>query len=86
MQMLQSLVYQQTRQSETNMARAVVHWLAQDRDEALIQYDAALNGQPEWQNPNWVRAPYAPQVAQAVQEMLLERARRAHKAKSAATR
>ncbi len=86
MQMLQTLIYEPTRQPETNMARGVVHWLAQDRDEALIHFDAALHGQPEWQNPNWVRALYSPQVAQSVQEMLAERARRAQKAKSAATR
>jgi beta-barrel assembly-enhancing protease len=86
MQVLQTLIYEPTRQPEINMARAVVHWLAQDHDEALIVFNAALHGQPEWENPNWVRALYSPQVAQAIQEMLAERARRAQKAKSAAAR
>jgi tetratricopeptide (TPR) repeat protein len=66
--------------SEQAMIRAVAHWLAQDRDQALSDYNNALARQPEWKNSRWVKALYSPLVAQCIQEMQSERERRKHKA------
>jgi hypothetical protein len=35
-----------------------------------------VSGQPEWENPRWVKALYSPLVAQSVQQMQVERERR----------
>jgi len=60
---------------ERAMAQAVAFWLAREPDEALRDYDRAMAGQPEWGNPNWVKALYSPLVAQGVEEMRAERER-----------
>ncbi len=63
-------------QSEKAMARAVARWQAQERDAALGDFAAAMSGQPEWENPRWVKALYSPLVAQSVQQMQVENQRR----------
>jgi predicted Zn-dependent protease len=62
-------------QSERAMARAVARWQAQERDAAFGDFSAAVSGQPEWENPRWVKALYSPLVAQSVQQMQVERRR-----------
>lgn len=68
-------VVQQRLQSERTMAQAVAFWQAKENEEALRDYDRAVAGQPEWTNPQWVKALYSPQVAQSAQEMHDERER-----------
>ena len=65
------------------MARAVTRWQAQEHDEALVDFNAALAGQPEWENSSWVKALYSPLVTQSIQEMQAERERRKQKARIA---
>ena len=86
LQMLDENVYQPQNQSERMIARAVVRWQTVQHDEALRDYDAALNNAPEWGNPNWVTALYSPLVAKTVHEMQLESQNRKQKAKVAASR
>jgi predicted Zn-dependent protease len=86
LQMLDENVYQPQNQSERMIARAVVRWQTTQQDEALRDYDAALNNAPEWGNPKWVSALFSPLVAKTVHEMQLESENRKRKAKLAATR
>jgi len=59
-----------------SMARAVCRWQAQQPDEALPSFLAALDKGPEWNDPKWVRALYSSSVVQSVQEMRAEETRR----------
>lgn len=63
-------------QSEISMARAVAHWLAMDRDNALAEFQSSLNREPAWKNPVWIGAQYSGTVSRAVAEMLAETERR----------
>jgi len=63
-------------QPERAMARAVARWQAQERDPALSDFSAAVSGQPEWANPQWVKALYSPLVARSIQQMQTESERR----------
>lgn len=64
------------------MARAVVLWLSQEREQDLRDFEAALNAQPEWGNPAWVKGLYSPTVAQSVGEMQAEKELRERKARA----
>jgi len=86
LQMLDENAYQPQNQSERMLARAVVRWQSVQRDEALRDFEAALNNAPEWGNPKWVKALYSPLVAQTIQEMQLESEIRKKKSKVAASR
>jgi beta-barrel assembly-enhancing protease len=68
--------YEQEFQAERAMALGVAFWQAREPDEALGDLDRALAGQPEWGNPNWVKALYSPLVARSVEEMQAEAGRR----------
>ena len=68
------------------MVRAVARWQAQEHDQALLDFNVAMAGQPEWDNSSWVRALYSPLVAQSVREMQAERERRKQKARAVASR
>jgi len=68
--------YEEFLQGERSMAQGVAFWQAQERDEALSDFDRAVPSQPEWENASWVKALYSPLVAQSVQEMQAERERR----------
>jgi beta-barrel assembly-enhancing protease len=59
--------------SERMMATAVARWQSQDRDTALIDFERAIIGHPEWANPHWVSSLFSPLVAQTVQDMQAER-------------
>ena len=72
--------------SARGIARSVVLWQSQQHDEALRDFDSALNDAPEWGNPQWVSALYSPLVAKTVHEMQLESENRKRKAKVAASR
>ena len=86
LQTLDSAAYEQRIQPGMAMVRPVAKWQAQEKDEALRDFDIALGGQPEWENSSWVKALYSPLVAQSIQEMQAERERRRMKAKVAASR
>jgi predicted Zn-dependent protease len=68
---------------EHAMIRAVVRWQAQEHDQALLDFNNALDGQPEWKNSRWIQTLYSPLVAQSIQEMNSERERRKQKAGAA---
>lgn len=70
----------------TPMARAVVLWLSQEREQGLRDFEAALNAQPEWVNPAWVKALYSPTVTQSVGEMQAEKQLRERKVRAASRR
>ncbi len=58
------------------MAQSVAtFWKANESEEALRDFDRAVAGQPEWDNPKWVKALYSPLVAKTVEEMKAERER-----------
>ena len=78
-------VYQEHPQGERAMAQGVALWQAKENEEALSEFDRALESQPEWGNARWVKALYSPLVAQSVQEMQAERERQ-KKAREAANR
>jgi beta-barrel assembly-enhancing protease len=69
-------LFDEATRSERNMAQAVAFWQAKQPDAALNNFAGAVNGQPEWENPRWVKGLYSPLVAQSVQEMQAERERR----------
>jgi len=86
LQELDDFVYNQQMQPARAMARAVARWQAQEPEDALRYFEIALQGQPEWNNPNWVRALYSPLVTHNIQQMQAERDRRRQKAAVAAKR
>jgi tetratricopeptide (TPR) repeat protein len=86
LQTLDGAVYEQKIQPERAIVRAVARWQAQERDQALLDFNVAVDRQPEWENSSWVQALYSPLVAQSIQEMQAERERRRQKAKVAASR
>ncbi|HTR25913.1 MAG TPA: M48 family metalloprotease [Terriglobales bacterium] len=75
LQILENSSYDPSLQSDKEIARAVTHWQAQQRDQAMIDF-SAVAAQPEWENANWVKALYSPLVAQSIQEMQAEHERR----------
>lgn len=79
LQTLDGAVYEQNVSPAREIARAVALWQAQQHDEALRNFDVAMSGRTEWENPNWVKALYSPLVRQGVQAMLSERERRKQK-------
>jgi beta-barrel assembly-enhancing protease len=83
---LDTATYEQHVAPERAIVRAVAEWQAQEPNLALQDFDVALRGKPEWENPAWVKAQYSPLVVQSVQEMQSERERRLKKAKVAANR
>jgi tetratricopeptide (TPR) repeat protein len=66
---------EQKYQNERAMAQGVAFWQATEIEEALRDYERAIAGQPEWENPKWVKAVYSPLVAKSVEEMKAERER-----------
>jgi predicted Zn-dependent protease len=86
LQELDDFVYNQQMQPARAMARAVARWQAQEPEDALRYFEIALQGQPEWNNPNWVRALYSPLVTHSIQQMQAEHDRRRQKAAVAAKR
>jgi predicted Zn-dependent protease len=84
LQILQNSAHDPSHQSEKTMARAVAYWQAELRDEAIIDFNSAVAGQPEWRNSDWVKPLYAPLVLRSVQEMQVEQERRKQKVKAAA--
>ena len=84
LQMLQNSTYDPAHQPEKAMARAVAYWQAQLRDEAMIDFNSAVAGQPEWRNSDWVKPLYSSLVARSIQEMQAEQERRKQKLKAAA--
>lgn len=69
-------VYQARPEGERSMAQAVAFWQASETDSAIGDFDRAVTAQPEWLNPQWVKAVYSPLVAQSVEQMKAEHERR----------
>jgi predicted Zn-dependent protease len=86
LQTLNGAVYEQKIQPERAIIRAVARWQAQEHDQALRDFNVAVDAQPEWENSRWVQALYSPLVAQSIQEMQAERERQRQKARVAASR
>ncbi len=86
LQTLESYSYERQAPTEKAIVQAVAHWQAQERDEAMRNFDFAMGNLPEWENPKWVSALYSPLVTQSIQEMQAERERRRQKAKADASR
>jgi beta-barrel assembly-enhancing protease len=63
-------------QRDRQMAQAVVYWLSHQTDSAVGDYRAAIDLQPEWNNPRWVEALYSRLVSASVKEMQAEVERR----------
>jgi len=85
LQMVQNTGYAAGFEPEKAMVRAVARWQAQEQDQALVDFNAALAGEPEWENSSWVKPLYSPLVAQSIQEMQAERERRREKTRVAAS-
>jgi tetratricopeptide (TPR) repeat protein len=85
LQSLNGIAYEQDVHLERAIVRAVANWQAQEHDEAMHDFDIALEAQPEWENSNWVKAIYSPLVAQSIQQMRAERERRRQKMTAAAS-
>ncbi len=66
---------EQKYQDERAMAQGVAFWQSTEIEEAMRDYERATAGQPEWENPKWVKALYSPLVAKSVEEMKAERER-----------
>ncbi len=62
--------------NSAQMGLAIALWRARKTDDALKQFEPAVNAEPRWTNSNLVRAFYSPGVAQTVDEMKSEQARR----------
>ncbi len=86
LQTLANAACTQAIEPERAMLRAVALWQGQEQDQAMLDFNLALAGQPEWGNSNWVKELYSPLVAQSVQEMQAERERRKQKTGVAALR
>jgi beta-barrel assembly-enhancing protease len=84
LQILQNSPYEPAHQTEETMARAVANWQAQLRDQAMLDFNSAFAGQPEWGNPDWVKPLYSPLVARSIEEMQAEQERRKQKLKATA--
>src|SRR4029077_5977127 len=69
-------VYDTNSRPDRMMARAVTLWRGRQLDAALQDFNIAVGGQPEWDNPRWVKGIYSPLVVQSVQEMHAEHERR----------
>jgi predicted Zn-dependent protease len=70
---------------EESMLKAVAFWQSTEADTALEDFTRATLGQPEWNNPHWVRALYSPLVAKCVQEMQAKREERERQGKARLT-
>ena len=81
-----NLVYEEGRVlPERMMVRAVAKWQSEQPNDALSDYQAAIQGQPEWTNPLWIRPLYSAKVAEAVEQMRNEQEKR-RKAQTARSR
>jgi CRISPR/Cas system endoribonuclease Cas6 (RAMP superfamily) len=61
---------------ESEIARSVLFWQEQYKEQALNRFASAIGSQPEWQNPKWVQTLYSPLVAESVEQMQKETERR----------
>lgn len=72
--------------SDRVMALSVAQWLAKEPDNALQSFERAVEDQPEWKNPQWVKALYSPLVAESIEQMTAEAVRRKKLAEARAER
>ncbi|HMD31831.1 MAG TPA: M48 family metalloprotease [Candidatus Acidoferrales bacterium] len=70
------------RADDPAMGLALASWLFRQQEEALREYNLAIQQHPEWQNAAWVAALYPQNTARIVSEVIRERARREAAAKS----
>jgi predicted Zn-dependent protease len=70
-------------ESETTMARAVARWRAEEKDQAMKEFEEAFDGaKAVWENSRLIKALYSPMTAQSIVEMNDEFERRRKKAKT----
>jgi predicted Zn-dependent protease len=62
--------------AEISMGTAVAYWLADNRDNAIVAYQSAINSQPAWANREWYGPQYSLTVTNAITEMKAEVERR----------
>jgi len=86
LQVVQNTGYAAGIEPEKAMVRALARCQAQEQDQALVDFNVALVGEPEWGNSSWVKALYSPLVAQSIQEMQAERERRRQRTRITAVR
>jgi predicted Zn-dependent protease len=58
------------------MGLAIAQWRLHRADDAMKNYEGAVDAEPRWTNPALVRAFYSPSVAQSVAEMQAEQTKR----------
>jgi tetratricopeptide (TPR) repeat protein len=76
LQIIQNSYEDNTERTDRTMASTVARWQAQERDEALREFQTAIERQPQWKNPRWVGALYSPLVVQSIADMQAELDRR----------
>jgi hypothetical protein len=54
------------------MAIAVAHWLAEERVQALGNYQSAVDRQPAWKDSAWYTPQYSPAVSRAISEIKID--------------
>ena len=62
---------------ERRVGLAVAEWQAGQFDRALSEFYGATHLQPEWLNPQWVKALYSPGVATTIEKLKAEQKKRA---------
>jgi predicted Zn-dependent protease len=61
---------------ERRVGLAVAQWQAQQFDRAVGEFAGATISQPEWLNPQWVKALYSPGVVKTIEELKAEQKKR----------
>ncbi len=62
--------------NSTAMGQAIILWRKHDAEKAMKNYEVAIVAEPRWTNPILVKAFYSPGVAESVEEMNSEHAKR----------
>ncbi len=62
--------------NERRVGLAVAQWQAQQFDRAVGEFAGATVSQPEWLNPQWVKALYSPGVAKTIEDLKAEQKKR----------
>ncbi len=62
--------------NERRVGLAVAEWQAGQFDRASSEFYGATYPQPEWLNPQWVKALYSPGVAKTIEELKAEQKKR----------
>ena len=58
-----------TRTHHSDMVWAVAQWRGTQDEAAIRRFAVAVESQPEWNNDEWVKANYSPEVARTVDDL-----------------